>query len=278
MKLALAQIEVVAADKAHTLVRILELIGRAADGGAELVIFPELSNTEYFCVHWDYKYLDYAEPLTGPTITAVRAVARERQVHVIVPIYLEEGPGMKYNAAVVVEKTGDVQGAYRKVHPAARQSLEKIYFKPGTRLPIFHLGEWRVGVLICYDTYFCEAARILALKGAELLVLPFAAHHVPMWTSVLPTRAYENGLYVAAINRVGTEPGPDWNTFMGRSLIADPFGKILVEGDRQAGLVWGDIERSLVHQRQAEMSEWEERRPDLYDVLTRYEEDVRRLR
>jgi predicted amidohydrolase len=277
MKVALAQIEVVAGSKEQTLERMLDLIRRASGIGADLVVFPELSNAEYFCVHWDYRFLDYAEPLTGPTITAIRAIARERQVHVIVPLYLEEGPGMKYNAAIVVEKTGEVQGAYRKVHPAARQSLEKIYFKPGTRLPIFHLGEWRVGVLICYDTYFCEAARILALKGAELLVLPFAAHHVPLWTSVLPTRAYENGLYVAAVNRVGTEPGPDWNTFMGRSLIADPFGKILVEGNGQAGLVVGDVVRAVVQQRRAEMIEWEDRRPDLYEVLTRYEEDVRAL-
>lgn len=278
MQVGLVQNAVVAKDKGQTLERILNLLRRAADEGAELVVLPELANTEYFCVHWDYDYLDYAEPLEGPTITALRQVARERGVHVIAPIYLEEGPGVKYNAAVVIENTGEVQGAYRKVHPAARQSLEKIYFKPGTRLPLFRLGDWRVGVLICYDTYFPEAARILALQGAELLVLPFAAHFMPIWTTVLGTRAYENGFYVAAINRVGTEPGPDWNSFMGRSLIADPFGRIVVEGDARPGVVSGKLDRSLVRQRRAEMPEWHARRPDLYDVLTRYEEDVRGMR
>jgi N-carbamoylputrescine amidase len=278
MKIALAQIEVAAGDKPQTLQRMLEMVRQAADGGADLVIFPELSNAEYFCVHWDYRYLAYAEPLTGPTIAAIQTLAAERNIHVIAPIYLEEGAGVKYNAAVVIESSGAVQGVYRKIHPAARQSLEKIFFKPGSRLPVFQLGGWRVGILICYDTYFAEASRILALRGAEILALPFAAHHVPMWRSVLPTRAYENGLYVAAVNRVGTEPGPDWNHFMGRSLIADPFGKIVVEGGGRRELVWGELERSVVEQRRAEMSEWEDRRPEMYEVLTQYEEEVRGLR
>ena len=276
LKIALAQIEVVAGDKGKTLERMLQLIRRASDEGADLVILPELSNTEYFCIHWDYRYLAYAEPLTGPTIMAVKQAAQELGIHVIVPIYLEEGPGLKYNAAVVIENTGHVQGVYRKLHPAARRvGLEKIFFKPGGTLPVFHLGEWCVGTLICYDTYFPEAARILSLKGAELLVLPFASQYMPVWTSLLPTRAYENGLYVAAVNRVGIEPGPDWNSFMGRSLIADPFGKILVQGDARAGLIFGNIDRTVVQKRRAEMTEWFDRRPDLYGVLTRYEEDVR---
>jgi N-carbamoylputrescine amidase len=276
MKLALAQLAVVPEDRRQTTTLLLELLQAAAQQGTDLVVFPELCTTEYFCVHWDYRYLSYAESCHGATVTAVTDAVRRLSINVILPIYLEDGPGMNYDAALLINRAGRIAGVYRKTHPAARQSLEKIYFKPGSRLGVFQVDDWCVGILICYDTYFPEAARIIALRGAELLVLPFAAHRVPMWTAVLPTRAYENGVYVAAVNRVGREPGPAWNTFMGRSLVADPFGTIVIEADDTAGLVFAKIDRAAAHARRAELANLR-RRPDLYEALSLYEEDARAL-
>lgn len=272
MRIALAQMNSIAGDKARNLERAVGLIGEAAKGDADLVLLPEFFNTEYFAQYRDYSYLDYAEPLDGPSLTAVSEAARQFGVWVIATIYEEDRPGFLYDTAAVIDRHGIRRGEYRKTHPAASYSLEKIYFRPGSHFPIFNIEGWPTGIMICYDTSFPEVARILALNGADLILAPFASPKHPLWRSRHQNRALENTCFLAACNKVGHEG--EW-TFAGESLVAAPDGELLAVGSgSEEEIVFADIDRERVREVRREYPMFRDRRPDLYQALVTPTEDL----
>jgi N-carbamoylputrescine amidase len=172
---------------------------------AGLVVVPEFFNIPYVFQYRDYAHIDRAEPADGPSITLMRKLARQHGIALVATVFEEEAAGLCYDTAYFIEADGEIVGKYRKAHPAAVQSLEKIYFRYGSHFPVFRLQGLKVGAIICYDTLFPESARCVALNGAELIVVPFAAPQLPTWRSLMVTRAFENGAWFAPANKVGPE-------------------------------------------------------------------------
>jgi predicted amidohydrolase len=241
----------------------------------DLVVLPEFFNTLYVFQYRDYKYIDYAEHDSGLTISRMREKARQHGIHIIATIFELEQAGICYDAAMVIDPAGEIVGKYRKVHPAAVQSLEKIYFRYGSYFPVVKVGAWRVGINICYDTFFPESARCAAVNGAELVVVPFAAPRVHCWREIMVTRAYENGVYFAPCNKVGQEG--DW-TFAGASMIVGPTGEVLTEagqgGDRT---IAARLDRDAVFSARRVKPMFRDRRPDLYRPICTPTEDIPRI-
>ncbi len=223
----------------------------AARAGADLVCLPELFRTEYFCQREDHALFELAEPIPGPTTERFLAIAREHRVAVVVPVFERRAPGLYHNSAAVIDRNGELVGRYRKMHiPDDPLYYEKFYFAPGDLgFPSFGLGFGRVGALICWDQWYPEAARLIALTGAEVLVYPTAigwhpeekaehgAEQFDAWQTVQRAHAIANGVYVAVPNRVGLEhgdvrgnraPGPGIE-FWGGSFVADPFGRVIAQ-------------------------------------------------
>ncbi len=223
----------------------------AARAGADLVCLPELFRTEYFCQREDHALFELAEPIPGPTTERFLAIAREHRVAVVVPVFERRAPGLYHNSAAVIDRNGELVGRYRKMHiPDDPLYYEKFYFAPGDLgFPSFGLGFGRVGALICWDQWYPEAARLIALTGAEVLVYPTAIGWHPeekaehgteqfdAWQTVQRAHAIANGVYVAVPNRVGLEhgdvrgnraPGPGIE-FWGGSFVADPFGRVIAQ-------------------------------------------------
>ena len=211
----------------------------------DLVVLPEFFNILYFFQYRDYSYLDWAERDDGYTISRIKDKAKEHNLFIIATIYEEQAPGVYYDTAMVIDPQGTIMGKYRKTHPAAVRSLEKIYFRFGSKYPVFKIKDWKVGIVICYDTYFPESIRSVTLNGAELVVIPFASPYKEdnMRSHTVVTRAYENGIYVAACNKVGLEG--EW-TLGGDSLIVNPLGKVLAKADKTGGQTYT---QQLQHQR-----------------------------
>lgn len=239
---------------------------------AGLVVVPEFFNIPYVFQWRDYAHIDRAERADGPTITLMRKLAKQHGVGIVATIFEEEAAGLYYDTAFFIERDGSVVGKYRKTHPAAVQSLEKIYFRFGSRFPVVKLCGLKVGAIICYDTFFPETARCVAVNGAELIVVPFAAPAVPAWRSVMITRAFENGVWFAPTNKVGLEG--EW-TFGGASMIVDPFGEVAAEcGDAEEGVIAAQIVREAVFAARREKPMFRDRRPDLYGPLVAATEEI----
>ena len=185
--------------------RACGFVARAAAEKAELAVLPEFFNREYFPQYRDYKYMDYAEADDGYTQTRMKQAARDHGIWLVSTIFEMERPGLYFDTAMLISPEGEIAGKYRKVHPAALLSLEKIYFRGGSSFPVFRIGEWTAGISTCYDNLFPESCRCLALRGAELIVAPYATPIDDPWENFLSTRALENGVYIAACNHVGQE-------------------------------------------------------------------------
>ena len=238
----------------------------------DLVVIPEFFNHIYVFQYRDYKYIDCAERDDGVTISRMREKAREHGIHIVVTIFEEHSAGNYYDSAMVINPTGEIVGKYRKVQPAAVASLEKIYFRYGSYFPVFKVGDWRVGINICYDTFFPESARCTALNGAELIVIPFATPKKECWREMMMTRAFENGVYLAPCNKVGLEG--DWY-FEGRSMIVSPTSEVLVEaGNESDEIITAVLERDLVFETRRAMPMFRDRRPDLYTPICATTEDI----
>jgi N-carbamoylputrescine amidase len=184
------------------------------------IVLPELFNTLYFPQYRNMAHTAPAEPDDGPTMTRIRAKTTEHRVHRVATIYEEERPGLLYDNAMLVGPDGAIHDKYRKVHPSAVHSLEKIYFRYGSRFRVARIGDWRVGFVVFYDMLFPESERATALLDADLIVAPYATTRTTMWQEILRTRAFEKGVYLAACNKVGTDG--KW-TFGSISLIVDPL-------------------------------------------------------
>lgn len=254
-------------DVAANIAKACDYVARAAAGGAELVLLPEFFNNFYFAQDWDSAHHGLAESDTGPTMTAVRESAVRHGIAVVATIYEEAELGLYYDTAMHVGADGEIHHKYRKVHPSAVKSLEKIYFRHGSRFDTYRFGEWRLGIGICYDMGFPETARSLACNGAELLIAPYATSRKNMFQEVLRTRAFENGCFLMAANKVGREH--DW-VFPGGSMIAGPDGTLLASADTEnEALLVAEIDRAAVRAARTAYPNRRDRRPELYDAITR---------
>ncbi len=225
--------------------RLVEKIKKLANSGAQLIILQELHNSLYFCQTEDVDKFDLAEPIPGPSTELFCQLAHELSVVIVTSLFEKRAPGLYHNTAVVMDTDGSIAGIYRKMHiPDDPAYYEKFYFTPGDLG--FHpintsLG--RLGVLVCWDQWYPEAARLMALQGAEMLIYPTAIGYESSdtddeqerqreaWTTVQRGHAVANGLPVITVNRTGYEPDPSGQTngitFWGSSFVAGPQGELL---------------------------------------------------
>lgn len=235
------------ADTRENILRLAEGISDLAKRGAELVILQELHNSLYFCQVEDVNNFDLAEPIPGPSTEMFGELARQYGVVIVTSLFERRAPGLYHNTAVVIERDGSIAGKYRKMHiPDDPAYYEKFYFTPGDLG--FHpidTSVGRLGVMVCWDQWYPEAARLMALQGAELLIYPTAIGYESSdtpeeqqrqrraWQTVQRGHAVANGLPVVAVNRVGHEPDPSGQTngitFWGTSFVAGPQGELFYE-------------------------------------------------
>ena len=235
------------ADTRDNIVRLAEGVADLARRGAKLVVLQELHNSLYFCQTEDVGNFDLAEPIPGPSTEMFGELARKCGVVIVTSLFERRAPGLYHNTAVVIESDGTVAGKYRKMHiPDDPAYYEKFYFTPGDLgfRPI-DTSVGRLGVMVCWDQWYPEAARLMALRGAELLIYPtaigYALSDTPdeqqrqrrAWQTVQRGHAVANGLPVVAVNRVGFEPDPSGQTegiqFWGTSFVAGPQGELFYE-------------------------------------------------
>jgi beta-ureidopropionase len=212
---------------------------QAASEGAQIVCLQEIFNGPYFCAEQSVKWYEMTEPVPdGPTVSLMRALAKELHIAMIVPVYEVEQEGIFYNTAAVIAKRRGYLGKYRKTHipHVAPGFWEKFYFRPGNLgYPVFDLGFAKIGVYICYDRHFPEGARCLGLNGAEIVFNPsatVAGLSEYLWKLEQPAHAAANGYFIAAINRVGTEAPWNIGEFYGSSYFAIRAGQIIAQASR----------------------------------------------
>jgi N-carbamoylputrescine amidase len=265
----------------------------AAAQGAQVVCLPELFRSPYFCQNEDAANFALAESIPGPSSEAIGAVARQAGVIVIASLFERRAPGMYHNTAVVIGAKGEVVGLYRKMHvPDDPGYYEKFYFTPGDLgFCAFDTPVGRLGVLICWDQWYPEAARLIALAGADIIFYPTAIGWHPQektangaaqrdaWRTVQRGHAIANGLYVAAVNRVGCETpiGPPGLEFWGSSFLADPFGVVLAEAsvDREETLI-ATVDSARIEEVRQGWPFLRDRRIDAYAGIERRFLDPRR--
>jgi len=235
--LALLQLKT-GGDPTANLTRTLEQIRAAAQKGAQIVCLQELFRSRYFCQSEDASNFMLAETIPGPSTNALGALAREKKIVIIASLFEKRSPGIYHNTAVVIDTDGAIVGKYRKMHiPDDPLYYEKFYFAPGDLgFPSYQTRYARVGVLVCWDQWFPEAARLCALSGAQILFYPTAIGWIPgeprkvaqdqrnAWELIQRAHAVANGVYVASVNRVGREGKIK---FWGGSFISGPFGEVL---------------------------------------------------
>jgi N-carbamoylputrescine amidase len=247
-------------DLSENVARAAAKVAEAAAAGAEVVCLPELYRSPYFCQREDAALFDLAETVPGPSTLAMSAAARKAGVAVVVPIFERRAPGLYHNSAVIIDRDGEQRGLYRKMHiPDDPSFYEKYYFTPGDLgFRAFDVQAGRIGTLICWDQWYPEGARLTALQGAAVLFYPTAIGWHPhekaqygvaqrdAWKTVQRGHAIANGVYVAAVNRLGHEPGLPGSAgleFWGTSFLCDPFGVVIAEAsvDREEILI-GEID------------------------------------
>jgi len=244
-KLALVQMTC-APEPDENLKKAISRTRESARAGASIVCLPELFRSQYFCQGEDAALFDLAEPVPGPTTDALTKVARETGVAVIAPVFERRAPGLYHNSVAVIDSSGDLLGLYRKMHiPDDPAYYEKYYFTPGDLgFRSFETSVGKVGVLICWDQWYPEAARLVALQGVNVLFYPtaigwhpvekkkYGAMQLDAWRTVQRGHSISNGVYVAAVNRVGHErpaSGGKGIEFWGSSFVSDPFGVVIAE-------------------------------------------------
>jgi len=245
-KLAAVQMRM-GADPAVNLERAVAKVRDAAARGAEIVVLPELFRSLYFCQSEDHAQFDLAEPIPGPSTEALAQVAREANVVIVASLFERRAAGLYHNTAAMIDAGGALLGTFRKMHiPDDPLYYEKFYFTPGDLgFRAFDTRVGRVGTLVCWDQWYPEGARLTALAGADLLTYPTAigwhpaekaehgAAQADAWRTIQRSHAIANGVYVAAVNRVGHEgPVAGGIEFWGGSFVCDPFGVVLAEASR----------------------------------------------
>ncbi|MDD2314873.1 MAG: carbon-nitrogen hydrolase [Proteiniphilum sp.] len=287
MKIGIIQ-QANSSDREDNMGRLLQKIGQLAAEGAELVVLQELHNGLYFCQTEDTEVFEQAEPIPGPSTHLFGQLAKEVGVVIVLSLFEKRAPGLYHNTAVVIEKDGSIAGIYRKMHiPDDPAYYEKFYFTPGDLG--FHPVETSVGklgVLVCWDQWYPEAARLMALAGAEILIYPTAIgwessdseeeklRQQDAWVTLQRAHAVANGIPVVSVNRTGYEPDPSGQTkgiqFWGNSFVCGPQGEFLYrapEKEEVVQLVQTDPTRT------ENVRRWwpffRDRRIDCYAELTR---------
>lgn len=289
--------QAVAANAAETVDAAERGIREAAARGAQIICLQELFNAPYFCKVTDAERFDLAEPIPGPTVERMQGVARELGIVIVVPIFEKRGPGLYHNSAAVIDADGTLLGVYRKMHiPDDPLYHEKYYFTPGemyqhdeARPPsgfrVFRTKFATIGVLICWDQWYPEAARITSLMGAQILLYPTAigwhpkektewgAAQADAWRTAQRAHAIANGVYVAAVNRVGfeAEPGTDGLEFFGHSFICDPFGQVIAEAGTSPTILVAECDPKRIEYTRRNWPFLRDRRIDAYGgIVQRY--------
>ena len=256
--------------KEEAVAKHAEMIGQAAALGAQIVCLQEIFFGPYFCAQQEPKWFETAEPDDGPTVTAMRELARRHDLVLIVPFFEKEFDGVFYNTAVVIDADGSVIGKYRKTHipQVGPVFWEKYFFKPGNLgYPVFDTRVGKVGIFICYDRHFPEPARMLGLKGAEITFNPSATVESLsryLWELEQPAHAVANGFFVGAINRLGEELVPGAR-FYGSSYFCDPRGQIIARAsDKDDEVLVTDLDLGLIEEVRTTWQFFRDRRPETY--------------
>ena len=273
-------------DSSENLGRTLATAEQAARSGAQILCTQELFRSQYFCQSEDHKYFQLAEPLPGPSTRAFQKLAARHGVVVVASLFEKRAAGLYHNTAAIIDADGSLLGVYRKMHiPDDPLYYEKFYFTPGDLgFRAWQTRFGRIGVLICWDQWYPEAARLTALQGAEILFYPTAIGWHPSekaaqgeaqhgaWETIQRSHAVANGCYVAAVNRIGQERpvGGDGIEFWGQSFIAGTSGQILAKAsaDREETLLV-PVDLKQVDQTRTHWPFFRDRRIDAYGDLTR---------
>jgi len=264
--------------------RARERIIQAHERGAMLICLPELFKTQYFCQTEDPRFFDFAEPIPGPTTEVMQGLARDLHVVLVVPLFERRAPGLYHNSVIVIDADGHCCGIYRKMHiPDDPLYYEKYYFTPGDLgFRTFATAAGKIGTLICWDQWFPEAARLTVLQGAEILLYPTAigwhphekdtwgADQYSAWQTVQRSHAIANGVFVAAVNRVGHEGPPSGGLeFWGGSFVSDPFGRVLAQASHDhEEILLCRIDKSQIEAVRRNWPFLRDRRIDAYQGLT----------
>jgi N-carbamoylputrescine amidase len=278
-------------DPARNLKTAIARVQAAAKRGARIVCLPELFRTQYFCQREDAALFDLAEPIPGPTTDALAAVARKEKVVIVASVFEKRAPGVYHNTAAVLDADGSLAGLYRKMHiPDDPLYYEKFYFTPGDLgFRAFDTRAGKIGVLICWDQWYPEGARLTALQGAHILFYPTAIGWHPAekkkhgrgqhdaWRTIQRAHAIANGLYVAVVNRVGHETGNVNGRavrgagleFWGGSFVCDAFGAVLAEAshDKEEVLL-AEVDLKKLEDVRRNWPFLRDRRIDTYDGIT----------
>ena len=290
-------------DRRENVARAERLVREAARRGAQIVCLKELFSSPYFCKSQHSDRFDLAEPIPGPTTEAMQRLARELAIVIVVPLFERQAAGIYRNSAAIVDADGALLGVYRKMHiPDDPLFYEKYYFTPGEAAAVSAAGSeatrvdaggftvWKtryatIGVLICWDQWYPEAARITSLLGAQVLFYPTAIGwhpsekdewgpaQVDAWRTIQRSHAIANGVYVASPNRVGheDEPGTNGLEFFGHSFIADPFGRIVAEAGESEEILVATCDPALIENVRRNWPFLRDRRVDAYGpILSRY--------
>jgi N-carbamoylputrescine amidase len=260
-------------------------IRQAADRGANLVCLPELFRSQYFCQREDPNLFDLAEPIPGPSTDRLTRVAKELGVVIVGSLFERRAPGVYHNSAVVLDGDGSLRGIYRKMHiPDDPLYYEKYYFTPGDLgFRAFDTRLGRIGTLVCWDQWYPEGARLTALQGAQVLLYPtaigwhprekaeFGAAQHEAWELMQRAHAVANGVYVAAVNRVGHEGPPGGGLeFWGASFVCDPFGVVLARAAHdQEDVLVVECSRRRIEEVRRNWPFFRDRRIDAYGELTK---------
>lgn len=238
----------------------------AAEGGAKMICFQELFTTHWFPMDIRPDHFQLAEEVPGPTTDAMQRIAQKMEVVMVLPLFEEDPRGLYFNTAVVIDADGRILGKYRKVHiPQIPLWEEKAYFHPGDLgFPVFPTRCARVGVQICWDNFFPEGSRILALKGAQIIFSPTAAALASQgkWEKVICANAATSGVYIFRVNRVGREAKQE---FYGKTFCASPEGELVDQpSGAQEGVVMSDIDLAEIERTRRVWTFLQDRRPEIY--------------
>jgi N-carbamoylputrescine amidase len=292
MKLALIQMESKVGDVDNNISTATRLIDEAAAAGANIILLPEYWSTGFFPASRDYKMYDLAAPDNGVAMTAIKEKSLDHHIHIVATIFERDGSDLYYDTSILVGPDGKIIGKYRKTHIGGERhvvidgelvtdlGIESIYFRTGSRYPVFEINGWKVGIILCYDTYFPESTRCLALAGAEVILAPFGISDTKktIWKELLATRAFENMAYIAAANNIGYVPTPDIKMVMGgRSIAFDPLGELITEASYdQEEILYVDLDHDhILYARRLHMM-FRDRRPETYGVISTPTDEIDR--
>ena len=251
LKVAGVQMNGAPAEKSVNIEKANRFVAEAASNGAKIIVLQELFSTGYFPTKIDRTYFDQAEDEDGPTVSAMKDLAKEHHAYLVVPFFEKEKNciGRYFDSAVLLSEDGTLVGKYRKLHlPSIYWTHEKFYFTPGNLgSPVFNCGDLKLGMMICYDRHYPELARILVLTGADLIIIPTMttkkSGRVNVWVPELISLGANNHVYVLGVNSTGKQEGKE---HFGHSAFIDPYGQVVDEIGEEEGIVYGTVDVDLI--------------------------------